>query len=164
METDSLQLRIHGLPMPKGSVTKMPHGGYIPAGTAASRMNFDLWKENIASAARIEMGEQPPWAKAIRLMAEFYLPVPETTIKKSQRGWLPHTKRPDLDKLTRGLWDPMKGIVWVDDSQVCHATVNKLYAWNGNPGAIVIIDFLSDDWSLQYSYLHRSVTNVIDSL
>src|SRR4030095_5676740 len=131
---EAINIKIHGLPASKGSVTRMPGGAYLPAGTAASRMNFDLWKENIASAARIQMGERRPWLGPIRLMAEFQLPAPGS-VPKYKRGWLPHIKRPDIDKLTRALLDPLKGIVWGDDSQVCYLTVNKVYAWDKQPGA-----------------------------
>lgn len=160
----SLNFRVNGLPAPKGSVTRMRNGAYLPAGTAASRMNFQNWKDNIASAARVHMGEQKPWHGGIRMMAEFQLPVPTTTIRKHQRGWFPHVKRPDVDKLARALLDPLKGIAWVDDSQVCFLTVNKVYAWDGRHGAFVIIDFLSDDWFEKYGAAHRGVMNVMDSL
>lgn len=159
----SVNLRIHGLPAPKGSVTRMRNGSYLPAGTAASRMNFQLWKENIATAARQEMGEMKPWPGAIRLMAEFQLPVPKSMPARN-RDKLPHIKRPDVDKLTRALFDPLKGIVWEDDSQVCFATVNKVYAWDNQPGAFCIIDFLDGEWCERYGEAHRAVVNVIEGL
>jgi Holliday junction resolvase RusA-like endonuclease len=160
---ESVTFRIHGLPAPKGSVTQMPNGAYLPAGTAASRMKFSLWKENISVAARAEMGERKPWHGAIRMMAEFQLPVPKS-MPKNQRGWLPHIKRPDWDKLTRALADPLKGIVWVDDSQVCFSTINKVYAWDNQPGCFVIIDFLTDEWNEKYGAASSGIRNVIDSL
>ena len=159
---ESVNLRIHGIPAPKGSVTHMRNGAYLPAGTAASRMKFSLWKENIASAARLQMQERQPWPGAIRMMAEFQLPPPH--IPQKYWGWKPHVKRPDVDKLTRALLDPLKGIVWVDDSQVCFCTVNKVYAWDGQTGAYVVIDFLTDDWCEKFGATHEAISNVIDSL
>ena len=110
------------------------------------------------------MGERKPWAGAIRMMAEFQLPVPVSQVRKFQWGWLPHIKRPDFDKLTRALCDPLKGIVWEDDSQVCFSTVNKVYAWDNQPGAYVIIDFLTNEWCERYGEAHKGIVNVIDSL
>lgn len=141
----------------------MRNGSYLPAGTAASRLNFQLWKENIATAARQSMGELEPWPGAIRMMAEFQLPAP-ASIPARKRGWMPHVKRPDVDKLARALLDPLKGITWVDDSQVQFLTVNKVYAWDSQPGAFIIIDFLTDEWAERFGAAHRTVTNVIDSL
>lgn len=160
---DSVTLKIHGVPAPKGSVTHMRNGAYLPAGTAGSRLKFNLWKENIATAARVEMHGRGPWPRAVRVMAEFQLPVPASMPTK-QRGWLPHTKRPDVDKLARALLDPLKGVVWVDDSQVSFLTVNKVYAYNTTPGAIVIIDFLDDEWFSAYGAAHDKITDVIRSL
>lgn len=160
---ETVHLKVHGIPAPKGSVTHMRNGAYLPAGTAASRMKFSLWKENISTAAREAMGGKSPWMGAIRLMAEFQLPPPKS-IPAKQRGWLPHVKRPDVDKLARALFDPLKGIVWDDDSQVCFCTVNKVYAWEGQPGAIAVIDFLTYDWAEKYGEAHRGIVNIIDSL
>ena len=160
---ESLTFKVLGLPASKGSVTRMPNGAYLPAGTAASRMNFQLWKENIASAARVEMNGGPPWDGAVRLMAEFQLPAPKSMPRKHW-GWLPHVKRPDLDKLTRALFDPLKGIVWVDDSQVCFSTINKVYSWDGDTGCFVVIDFLADEWMEKFSAAHRNISNIMDSL
>jgi Holliday junction resolvase RusA-like endonuclease len=141
----------------------MRNGAYLPAGTAGSRLKFNLWKENIATAARQKMDGRQPWPGAIRLMAEFQLPVPASMPKK-QLGLLSHTKRPDVDKLARALLDPMKGILWVDDSQVAFCTVNKVYAWDGQPGAFVMVDFLTDEWSAKFHSAHRAFTDVIKSL
>lgn len=160
---ESISFQIHGKPATKGSLTRMRNGSYLPAGTKASRMNYDLWAGNVASAARVEMGGKPPWEGAIRLMAEFQLAAP-ATVKKYEWGWLPHITRPDSDKLTRALLDPMTGIVWKDDSQVCFSTINKVYAWNRRPGAFCVIDFLDNQWCESYSTVHREITNVIDSL
>jgi Holliday junction resolvase RusA-like endonuclease len=96
-------------------------------------------------------------------MAQFQLPAPGN-IRKAQWGWLPHVKRPDVDKLARALLDPLTGIVWVDDSQVSFLTVNKVYAWEKRPGVTVVVDQLSNDWCIQHAALHRAVSNVITSL
>lgn len=160
---DSRTFMVYGIPAPKGSVTRMPNGSYLPAGTAASRMKYDLWKHNIAVAARKAMDGKAPWAGPIRLMAEFRLPVPQS-MPGHQLGWLPHIKRPDWDKLTRALADPMKGIVWDDDSQVCFSTMNKAYAWDGHPGCLVIVDFLTYEWCKEYEAMHQTIRTAIQKL
>ena len=53
-----------------------------------------------------------------------------------------HTKKPDLDKLDRALWDGMTGLVFVDDSQVCDGSHGKRYVEKGeSPGADVTVTF-----------------------
>lgn len=160
---ETLTMHIKGLPMPKGSVTRMRNGAYVPAGTPATRMQYGLWENNVSAVSRSIMGDTPPWDKGVAVRGEFQLPPPKTGIKATQRGWWPHIKRPDLDKLIRGLLDPMTGLVWLDDSQVMHIAMTKTYCWEGQPGAFVAIDFLNDDYHYQFRY-SRQVVNVTESL
>lgn len=149
--------------MQKGSVVKVGKS-YLPAGTTHTRHLLAEWTANVAYEAKRSMGPRQPSAGAIRLMVEFRMPFPASTIRKNQIGWYPHIKRPDVDKLLRGLLDPMTGIVWVDDSQVCYVTCNKCYDWNNRPGAHVIVDFLSDDLVRSIAYSQMAVVDAIDSL
>jgi crossover junction endodeoxyribonuclease RusA len=52
----------------------------------------------------------------------------------------PHTKFPDLDKLTRAVLDSMTGIVYQDDAQVVQIYCRKRYAELGEtPGILVTV-------------------------
>jgi Holliday junction resolvase RusA-like endonuclease len=102
------------------------------------------WRSDIKHAAMTAMGERKPQPNAIKLMVDFSLPYPQSSVRKYQMGWLPCVKKPDIDKLLRALLDGLTGIVWVDDSQVVCCVVNKAYAWDGSPGAVVTIDYLDD--------------------
>lgn len=133
-----------GIPMPKGSTTRMPNGAMLPAGTAESRRKMEQWRSDIRAEAKSAMGERPPFASAIRLFCEFALPVPKS-MPKSKQGWWPHTTKPDVDKLFRALSDALTGIAWVDDSQVCVSAINKVYAWDGHTGASVSIEVIEHD-------------------
>lgn len=161
---DSVMFHVYGFPAPKGSSTRMPNGAMLPAGTTASRKKFAEWRTDIRLAAVNAMeGEQASTAP-IRLMCEFQLPYPTSSIRKYQMGWLPHTKKPDVDKLMRALLDALTGVVWVDDSQVCYAMVNKVYAWNGKPGAEVIIDFIDTETAHAIGRNTMKVQDVISTL
>lgn len=142
----------------------MPNGAMLPAGTASSRKKFADWRTDIKQRAIQAMEGESASTQPIRLMCEFQLPVPTSSIRKYQLGWLPHVKRPDVDKLMRALLDALTGIVWVDDSQVCYAMVNKVYAWNGQPGAEVIVDFINNDTAVSIARNQLKVRDVIDSL
>jgi crossover junction endodeoxyribonuclease RusA len=161
---DSISFHVFGTPAPKGSTTRMPNGATLPAGTPASRKRFGEWRTDIKQRAIQAMEGESASTRPIRLMCEFQLPVPTSSIRKYQTGWLPHVKRPDVDKLMRALLDALTGIVWVDDSQVCYAMVNKVYAWNGQPGADIIIDFINDDVAVSLARSQMKVRDVIDSL
>lgn len=142
----------------------MPNGAMLPAGTTQSRIKFNQWRVDIKNAAVTAMGERQASTLPIRLMCEFQLPYPTSSIRKYQMGWLMHTKKPDVDKLMRALLDALTGIVWKDDSQVCFSMVNKVYAWNGKPGAEVIIDFIDDEVAQSISTNQMKVQDAISTL
>lgn len=144
MNNDPVAFTVRGTPMPKGSTTRMPHGATIPAGTAESRKRMDQWRMDVRNEARKVMGERPPMDGPMRLFVEFAL-MPPKSIPKYRVGWTCHTKKPDIDKLFRMLSDALTGIVWLDDSQVCMSAINKVYAWDGMPGASVSIEPITDD-------------------
>ena len=158
---DSISFHVYGLPAPKGSTTRMPNGATLPAGTAESRKRFSQWRIDIRNAANEAMNGEPASLRPIRVMCEFLLPYPASSIRKYQMGWLPHTKKPDVDKLMRALLDACTGIVWRDDSQVCYAMVNKVYAWDSKPGAEIIVDFIDDETA---QVIGRNQTRVRDAL
>lgn len=72
----------------------------------------------------------PAYARpaAVRLELEFVLPR-VTALPK--RRIVPHTSKPDLDKLTRAALDALTGVLYEDDSQVCAIVATKRYAMVG---------------------------------
>jgi len=142
----------------------MANGAMLPAGTTESRKRASNWRNDVRIASIEAMGDRPPSLNCIRMMVEFRLPYPKSSVRKYQLGWLPHIKQPDVDKLLRMILDAMTGIVWGDDSQVAFATINKTYAWDNRTGAYVIIDFMSDESMRELALAAREVTDVIESL
>jgi crossover junction endodeoxyribonuclease RusA len=160
---DSITFHVVGSPTSKGSFTRMPNGAMLPAGTAKSRNAKEQWRTDCRNAAMVAMGERMPSRLPIRLLVEFRLPCPKS-IRKYQWGWLPHTTYPDIDKLLRALLDALTGIVWADDAQVCYQTGNKGYAWNGQPGAYVVVDFMSETSVQGIAFAQRKMIDVLGSL
>lgn len=142
----------------------MPNGATLPAGTPESRKRMAQWREDIRHEAKASMDGRPPFAGPIRLMCEFRLPVPTSSVRKYQLGWLCHTKKPDVDKLFRMLSDALTHIVWNDDAQVCFSTVNKVYAWDGATGAMVVVEEISDDAAKAFAESSRVVRSAIEVL
>jgi crossover junction endodeoxyribonuclease RusA len=161
---ESLAFHVSGVAMPKGSMTRMPNGAMLPAGSNDNRKRSANWRNDIRYAALAAMGENQPTRNAVKIMCEFQLPYPKSSIRKWQFGWWPNIKQPDIDKLLRMLFDALTGIVWVDDSQVSYLMANKVYAWNDKPGVHIVVDFIDDDWLRDIGSAQRTVTNVLDSL
>lgn len=159
---NQISFAVRGIPTPKGSFTRMPNGKMIPAGTKESRKRMVIWHDEIQIVAFKHMNERPPFTGPIRLMVEFSMPVPESQIRKYERGWLPHTKQPDVDKLFRAVSDALTGVVWKDDSQVCAALVTKCYAWDGSPGAQVQITEYDDEFAKRVAVATDAIRRKLD--
>lgn len=155
---ESISFHVPGLPMPKGSVTRMPNGSYLQAGSVVSRIRQSTWRDDCQTAALRAMDDRPIFKGAVKISVECTLPYPQTVIRKYQFGWWPHIKKPDIDKLLRGVMDHLTGIVWRDDAQVIAAVVTKSYAWQGKYGAHITVDAYDED-SLRELERNRSLVH-----
>ena len=130
-----LAFRATGLPVPQGSMRAFTRGGKTVV-TSTSGERLKTWREVIywsaydaCKTAEFGLCEGP-----CAVSAEFVLPRPPSRAKK----YLFPDKKPDLDKLTRGLLDGMTSVVYRDDAQVVTLTVSKRYPYDGEaPGALV---------------------------
>lgn len=99
--------------------------------------NLHQWRDSISWAAREELssvGIREPWVGAVSVAATFWLPRPTSvSIKRRPEPVV----KPDLDKLIRAVLDALSGLVYRDDAQVCHITVDKRYA-DGRDAAAAI--------------------------
>lgn len=157
----SVTLNVGGLPVPKGSFTPTRNGGFRPAGNSDK---INAWRNDVRHEARCAMGERAPFTGAVRLTVDFMLPYPRSSIRKSQFGWLPPVKKPDMDKLLRSVCDHLTGIVWVDDSQVCYCTMVKSYAWDGVPGASIEVTEMDEPWLKDYASTRQTIRDIMHEL
>jgi Holliday junction resolvase RusA-like endonuclease len=64
--------------------------------------------------------------------------------KPMRRLW--HVVKPDTDNLQKLVFDAIKKVVWVDDSQVCSQSVVKVIATGSErPGVYVVVTPLESD-------------------
>ena len=117
-----IQFTVYGDPAPKGSVRPfVPKGWTRPIVTSATK-GLKAWEGKIAAAAGAQANGTLLTDPVIVRIA-FFLSRPKS--KKS--GPIPHTTRPDLDKLIRGATDALTGIVWKDDAQAVEIRATKAY-------------------------------------
>ena len=113
----------YGTPVPQGSTRAFVVQGR--AVTTSANKNLRPWRDTMASAARFAM--QEAGAKALTgpvwVSATFVLPRPQSRPKRDRYP----DRRPDLDKLARGLLDALTGPVLTDDAQVVGLDVAKRY-------------------------------------
>ena len=134
-----LDVFVPGRPAPQGS----KHGRAIYTGRGADRKftgkiaqvesskTVGLWRGDIREVVAKLHGNRPAVTCAVMVMLAFVMPRPASTPKRRTPAAV---KRPDLDKLIRGVLDAITSAgVWVDDSQVVDLHATKRIAGIGEP-------------------------------
>jgi Holliday junction resolvase RusA-like endonuclease len=117
----------YGLPVPQGSTRAFVVNGR--AVTTSANKNLRPWRDTVAAAARD--ATETTLSGPVVVLATFTLPRPSARPKKDR--W--PDRRPDLDKLLRGLLDGITGPTVTDDAQIVGVTCWKRYV--GDPVALV---------------------------
>lgn len=81
-----------------------------------------------------------PLEGPISVSVTFWFPrTQQQTKKKQDNPTLWHTKKPDRDNLDKGTLDCLKGIAWIDDTQVCDGRLRKAIVQPGQPTGVHIV-------------------------
>jgi crossover junction endodeoxyribonuclease RusA len=123
-----LSIFVPGHPAPQGSKRHVGGGVMIE-----SCKKTKPWRSDIRSML-LDADSKPLgfFDGAVHVHLEFVMPRPLSTPK---RRTPPAVKKPDLDKLTRAVFDAIGSAgVWRDDSQVIGAIVSKRIAEIGETG------------------------------
>lgn len=98
---------------------------FTPPATKAFENQVAEYYKNTVRGFRFEQGTP------IAIELEFGLPIPKSTTKKRRQditdGYILHTKKPDIDNLTKSVMDALNGVAWHDDAQVCRIQAGKYY-------------------------------------
>lgn len=111
----------YGVPRPQGSTRAFVVNNR--AVTTSASKGLKPWRDTIASAAREAMNGADPISGPVKVRALFYLPRPASRPKRDKYP----DRRPDLDKLLRGVLDGITGPVLKDDAQVVKVAADKHY-------------------------------------
>lgn len=137
--TESVRFFVPGEPKPAGSkrgfvVQKQGERPRAVVTDVTGQRGRD-WRSDIRTAAEHAMKQATPLEGALGAQLTFYMKRPWghygsgknlNRLKPAAPFW--HTSRPDVDKLSRAVLDALKGIVWLDDSQVAWKLASKPYA------------------------------------
>jgi crossover junction endodeoxyribonuclease RusA len=130
---------VEGLPRPKGSFKpiKNKHTGKV---VLIAGKETTAWQRAVENEAR-KYAPPTPLTGAVEIFAVFYLPRPASvSIEKRRFPTVP----PDLDKLSRAIFDAMtKAKMYGDDKQVTDLIARKLYD-SDRPGVNVVIVALEE--------------------
>lgn len=140
-----LRFTVVGLPATKGStrafVSQSTHRIIVKGDNPRTKS----WQSLIAGTASLEL-QRPEhrglfFEHGVEIDVCFYLPRPKALLTKKLAGQaIPHTKKPDADKLLRAVKDALSKVVWRDDAQVTDAITRKRYCAAGEfPRAVITI-------------------------
>ena len=68
------------------------------------------------------------YEKPLRVIFDFFLPIPKSTAKKARENMLFVSKKPDLSNLIKYIEDALNGILWKDDSLIVDIRSRKFYS------------------------------------
>jgi crossover junction endodeoxyribonuclease RusA len=129
---------VAGAPVAQGN-HRIARGGKFPRLYDAAK-GLDQWRALVAYTAK-DHAPDVPVDCAVALHITFWLPLPKSAPKR--RRIFP-TKKPDFDKLARGIADALTGVIYKDDSLVVDAIIRKRYAYDRAVGCSVIVDRAQD--------------------
>lgn len=142
-------ITVNGTAAPQGSKRAFKHkttGEVVMVND--NHKSLTAWRKAVADAAKAAKTKQHPYAGPVQVAITFYLPRPKAhfgtgknagKLKPSAPTW--HTKKPDVDKLERAVYDALtKAGIYKDDAQVVGSYHWKHYADPGRePGATIKI-------------------------
>lgn len=127
---DSLMIFfIEGHPVAQGRPKFFRRGNHVGAYDPAKSKDWKSWVKMVATSKGVKPLSGPV---SLSLTFQFTRPVSVSAKKRPH-----HTVKPDLDNCIKGIKDALKGIAWIDDSQVCQIDASKVYA--DSPGVRVAI-------------------------
>jgi len=148
----ALSFFVPGTPAPGGSKSAFPIFRKGPDGEkvfvrsiitdAAGQKNKD-WRANVGWTGREAMGKAGlrPFAGPLEVSFAFTMPrlkshrKPNGELRGNAPVW--HVTKPDTTKLIRSTEDALKGIAWLDDSQIARQAGSKQYG--DSPGCLITI-------------------------
>ncbi len=136
MIDDTLRVTIPGEPVAqgRGRAVRMGKGVRVVDPTRARN-----WKATAAEHIRIAMIQQhhQMMAGPLRVVIRCYWACPRSKCLKTKprpAEWRP--KRPDADNLAKAVLDAATDVIWWDDAQVVHLTVEKWQADQAEPARV----------------------------
>jgi crossover junction endodeoxyribonuclease RusA len=120
---NQVSFTIQGIAVPQGSMFAFtPRGWKRPIITSANS-KLKKWRETVRATAIKEMGFAMPAGRHVPLRVDLVFFLEKAKSNKLYDA----VKKPDLDKLVRGLLDGMTKVVYDDDSQIVELHASKSY-------------------------------------
>lgn len=139
-----IRLEIAGIPVAQGRPRANIIAGHAHVYDPGKSRDY---KRQVRYAAQKQLGDKPPLEGPLRLCVEFYRDIPRSWSKKKQiqanAGVVRPTSKPDLDNYVKAVKDALKGVCWLDDSQVVeYGPTGKYYS--DKPRIVVTVEPINE--------------------
>ncbi len=140
-----LHFFVPGTPAPGGSKTGFYNAKLGRVLMTPASKKTKPWMQAVSTTVRSEY-DGDPLACPMRLDMQFRMMRPKGhygsgknagVVKDRYATALP-TVKPDLTKLVRSTEDALKGILWLDDTQVVSGIYSKIYV-ERDPGVVIVV-------------------------
>ncbi|GHV35050.1 hypothetical protein FACS1894187_06910 [Synergistales bacterium] len=139
-----LRLIIPGEAVPQLRPRFARHGNYVQTYDPAKCRDYKSYVRMLA-AVEVKRGQTLvtyPIEGPVEVRIAVYRHTPKSwskaKIAAANAGHIRPTTKPDIDNIAKGLKDALKGLIWVDDSQVVRLEAEKWYG--DEPRAVVEIE------------------------
>lgn len=144
-----------GIPQPQGSakgfVVRSKATGKLRAVVTSDNAKLRPWRESVRDAARRALaaagleGRLLAPSGVVRLDVTFLVPAPQWATKKLLKGKAVECETGrDADKLLRGIFDALSGLVYTDDKQAGRGSWDRRYQHPAKPPGVHVVVTVAD--------------------
>jgi Holliday junction resolvase RusA-like endonuclease len=123
-----IKFTIYGEPVAQGRPRASTQGGFVRMYDPAKSREY----KNYVRLAAAEFAPPKLLEGPLAMMVVAFRAIPKSYSKKkaaaAEAGQVYPVSKPDADNYLKGVKDALKGVMWMDDSQVVDAYVRKRYS------------------------------------
>lgn len=136
-----LKIRVFGVPAPQGSKNATVGKDGKAHMYEQSAKKLTPWRKAVADASSLVMDGADPLDGPLFVDITFFMARPKS-VKRDYPSVFP-----DLDKITRGVYDSLKkGGAIADDARIVEGHGRKVYAVDGDAQGCLIMVMTMDEW------------------
>lgn len=144
-ETISFFVQGEPVAQPRGRAVNIKGVGIRVIG-ATTKHPIHLWKQALMSVCETAMQGFRLYEDPIDVALVFLMARPKSMPKRTANQRVPHTKKPDIDNVAKGVLDAFNARLWGDDSQIYSLKISKRYVMGDEkPGVFVRVSVVVPD-------------------
>jgi len=135
----TVKFRVAAEPIAQGRPRLTTINGQARAFDPKKSRDWKSFINDIAQRAMIEHGHEKPFEGPIVARMRFAFVLAKSHHRKRTprpRQW--HTKRPDIDNLSKAIFDACESVVFLNDTQIVRIVADKIICEQGEPPFVVV--------------------------